>query len=63
MKYSSDREAAFAMDEEEEFIMQEIERDELERMNATEAHKKMFGPPEVLPTTEEIDEIASRYGV
>lgn len=49
----------FADKEEDEFILQEIERDERARLRA--ADKKLFGPVEVV-TKEEIEEILARYG-
>lgn len=52
MQFSDKEEAQF---EEDEFIMQERERDD-------RAREKVFGPVEVV-TKEECEEIATRYGL
>lgn len=54
----------FDQEEEDEFIMQEIERDELERMWASDAHKAMFKDSDLpVATKEDCEKIAQRYGL
>jgi len=58
-----DADAYFDDAEEAEIRLQEIERDKLTRQWAEEAHEQMFDDDSLMPTAEECEEIAARYGL